>query len=345
MPNKKGSSTLKLSKSGSKNAKSKSSSKNAKSKSSSKNAKSKSGSKNSKNSKLVPSKNFVIKNGKEKVTEFNSDDDIEEFGNSDEEYDSQSGGKTDDELDDDSQTLDIDPDHEKDPNDDGTYEPVNENEELVDPDEENEIEDETGEAEEAEAEQVEEGDENVAEGEGEEVAEGEEGYTGEAKACHMKNLNKDFIVLDEDDSNMYGKMEYKRIADENRECDPILTHYEMVRVIGTRAQQFNFGAEPLVKGLEGLHPARMAYLELIAKMTPFIIRRPLPAKKYEDWHIDELEIIHLISDPFFVPENFDWDALMKQSVELNKNSGSIIIDKKTSKKNTGAKSKNKNSRK
>ena len=284
-------------------------------------------------SKSIKKKTSVRKNHRKQNE---NDDGQEEFQNSEDEYSpksedehsSQSGGVTDDEneLGSDSANLDIDPDDEKDPNEDEKYDPVEENEELEDPDEETDIEDEVVEegAEAAVEEEAEEG-----EGEGETV-EGEEGYTGEAKQCHLKNLNKDFIVLDEDDSNMYGKMEYKRIAEADRETDAIMTYYEMVRIIGTRTQQFNFGAEPLVKGLEGIHPAKMAYIELISKMTPFIIRRHLPGKKYEEWRVDELEIIHAITDDFFVPEKFDWDALMKQVNELNTRS-EILPEKTTSK--------------
>lgn len=142
------------------------------------------------------------------------------------------------------------------------------------------------------------------------------------KSCYLKNLNKDFIVMDEDDSNIYGKMEYKKIPDNERETDPIMTYYEMVRIIGLRAQQFDFGAKPLIKGIEGMHTAKMAYLELIAKMTPFIIRRPLPGKKYEDWRIDELEIIRQINDKYFVPDNFDMASLMKYTSKLNSTTSS-----------------------
>ncbi len=250
----------------------------------------------------------------------NSDDDVEKIiSSSDDE--SQTGGDSESipdsegELGSDSASLDIDPDDEEDPNEDDKYDPVNESEELEDPDDED-IEDEIDEGEEAD-----EGDEG-------EVMEDDEGEAiVEKKTCHVKNLNKDFIVLDEDDSNMYGQMEYKKIADDDRESDSIMTYYEMVRIIGTRAQQFNFGAEPLVKGLEGLHPAKMAYLELVANMTPFIIRRHLPGKRYEDWRVDELEIIHTITDDFFVPEKFDWDALMQQS--QGKNTSIIPIGKKS----------------
>jgi DNA-directed RNA polymerase subunit K/omega len=174
--------------------------------------------------------------------------------------------------------------------------------------------------------------EDPIEGEVEEVGEigaeaeeeaGDEGYVGESKICYMKNLDKDFVILDEDDSTMYAKMEYKKISPEDRISDPIMTYYELVRIIGTRAQQFNFGAEPLIKNLDQMHPAKMAYTELRLKLTPYIIRRHLPGKKYEEWNIDELEQIHVLTDDFFVPENIDWDKLMKQANELNKKAKTI----------------------
>jgi DNA-directed RNA polymerase subunit K/omega len=303
---------------------------------------SKRGSNVPKTSKKTKSKNdneIYYKKGRKKIFD-DSDDNVEEFQNSEDEYVSQSGGESDgesteNELGDDSSNLDIDPDDEMDPIEDDKYDPVNENEELEDPSEETDPEEEeaAASAEEAETEAIEdeiEVDEVIA---AEETAEVAEGYAVEAKTCHMKNLNKDFFVLDEDDSNMYGKMEYKRIADNDRESDPTMTYYEMVRIIGTRAQQFNFGAEPLVKGLDGIHPAKMAYVELIAKMTPYIIRRHLPGKRYEEWRIDELEIIHVITDDFFVPENFDWDALMKQANEYNSTYQTKLIPKqKTTKR-------------
>lgn len=270
-------------------------------------------------------------------SEFESDD-----ANS--EHSSQSGGDEvevdkESELDSDSASLDLDPDDEKDNdlNDDETYDPINDAEELEDPDGETDIEEALEDVEETAAD-VEEGE---IEGEPEAAAE-EEGYV-EAKPCHLKNLNKDFIILDEDDSNMYGKMEYKKIENKDRTTDPIMTYYEMVRIIGTRAQQFNFEAPPLVKNLEGLHPAKMAYIELISKMTPYFIRRHLPGKRYEDWSIDELEIIHKIADDFFVPENFDWESLMKQAAELNAPSRIIKIKKPTSKRSGKKKTNSKRS--
>lgn len=284
----------------------------------------------------MPNKRDSKTSKSQKVVEKYDDDeefyDSDEFYNSEDDYasnSSQSGGDTDTqtesdtELGDDSATLDIDPDDEKDLNEDDKYDPINENEELEDPDEETDIDEDVEETEE---------DAGEEEGEASEVGDDEidnkeiDGdYVVESKTCHLKNLNKDFIVLDEDDSNMYGKLEYKKISDENRESDNIMTYYEMVRIIGVRAQQFNLGAEPLVKGINELHPAKMAYVELIAKMTPFIIRRHLPGKKYEEWRVDELEIIHEIDDSFFVPEKFDWEALTKHIQGNNKSKKSDQI--------------------
>lgn len=247
---------------------------------------------------------------------YNSEDDYVDCGSEESE---QIGGETrgEEELDPDSDHLDRDPDDEKPDNleadEEEEYNPV-ENEELVDPDEEKDIE------------------EMEEEVEGELIVEEEfpeEEEVGETKVCHMKNLKKDAIVLDEDDSNMYGKMEYKRIPNEERVSDPIMTYYEIVRIIGTRAQQFNLGAEPLVQGIDHFPPPQMAYIELMAKMTPFIIRRHLPGKKYEDWRIDELEIIHTISDDFFVPGKLDWEHLLTTSSKTLRELRSVLVPQKT----------------
>lgn len=151
----------------------------------------------------------------------------------------------------------------------------------------------------------------ISEGEGEDVqAEDvevqDEDFEDVSKACHMKGVKKkDFIALDDDDSNYYARLEPTRIPDSQRTSDREMTKYEMVRIIGTRAQQISMGAKPLIDNVENLHPAKVAYLELKLGLTPIIIRRRLPNKKYEEWKISELEIIHEIKDPYYVPENYD----------------------------------------
>lgn len=226
------------------------------------------------------------------------DDDEEEFENSD-----QSGGEDQDVSE--NPSLEIDPDDEKeyDTNEDEKFDPINEGDEPEDGPETDQEEPEHD--------------------QDQEETEDDEGI----RQCYMKKAkkSKDVIIIDEDDSNAYGKLEYKRINDDDRTTDSVMSYYEMVRIIGTRAQQFNFGAEPLVEGLEGQHPAKMAYVELLSKMTPFIIRRHLPGKKYEEWRVDELDIVHPITDEFFVPDNFE---LIQKSLQYGEKMNNTMRNSK-----------------
>lgn len=94
-----------------------------------------------------------------------------------------------------------------------------------------------------------------------------------------------------------------KTKDADRISQPILTYNEMVDVIGSRISHLERGSKPLINGIEGLTIPQIAYLELRFKMTPFIIRRHMPNRKYEDWKIDELEQIHVIEDPMYNPSS------------------------------------------
>ena len=205
---------------------------------------------------------------------------------SDFETEIQSGG----EVDDDNEHLDRDLDDEGESEDgpggvdtDGEFDPV-EHEELED-------DDDLGEEDEYD---------DVGGDDGDDV----DYVSGKKSRCHLKEFDETSVIAD-DDSYIFSKLEYRKVPDDERQTDPVMTFYELVRVLGTRAQQFNLSAKPLVKGLENMTPARMAYVELLEKKNVFIIRRNLPGKLYEDWRTDELEIIHEINDDFFIPEGFD----------------------------------------
>jgi len=81
-----------------------------------------------------------------------------------------------------------------------------------------------------------------------------------------------------------------QVLDQDRITLPKLTKYELVRVLGIRAQQISVGAKTLVKNIEGKSPVEIAIYELKNKMTPFKIRRPMPNNTYEIWKIKELDI-------------------------------------------------------
>lgn len=83
------------------------------------------------------------------------------------------------------------------------------------------------------------------------------------------------------------------IVDELHKTLPLLTKYERTRVLGQRAKQINDGAMPFVKVPEGVIDGYLIALkELEEKKIPFIIRRPLPNRGSEYWHLEDLQIIN-----------------------------------------------------
>ena len=81
------------------------------------------------------------------------------------------------------------------------------------------------------------------------------------------------------------------IVDDLHKTIPLLTKYELSRVLGMRAKQINRGATPFVKVpsiiVDGY---TIASMELKQKKIPFIIRRPLPNGGCEYWKVSDLEL-------------------------------------------------------
>jgi len=76
-----------------------------------------------------------------------------------------------------------------------------------------------------------------------------------------------------------------------RQTTPFMTKYERARVLGTRALQIAMCA-PVMVELEGeTDPLQIAMKELKQRKIPIIIRRYLPDQSYEDWGIEELQIV------------------------------------------------------
>lgn len=83
------------------------------------------------------------------------------------------------------------------------------------------------------------------------------------------------------------------IVDELHKTLPLLTKYERTRVLGQRAKQINDGAMPFVKVPEGVIDGYLIALkELEEKKIPFIIRRPLPNRGSEYWHLEDLQVVN-----------------------------------------------------
>ena len=201
------------------------------------------------------------------------------------EYESEEMSGGDDYPDDDNEHLDRDLDTEGESSDgpggedtDGEFDPT-EHEELEDDD-------------------VVDGDEEYDDVGGDEGE--EEGDYPKRVKCHLKDFDETSVIA-EDDSIVYSKLEYKQVPKEERQTRPTMTYYELTRILGNRAEQIKKGAPVLVKGIDHLTEMQQAYIELLEKKNIFKIRRHLPGKLYEDWDSDELEIIHILKDEFFVP--------------------------------------------
>ncbi|KAL2213272.1 RNA polymerase Rpb6 [Sarocladium strictum] len=90
-----------------------------------------------------------------------------------------------------------------------------------------------------------------------------------------------------------GGIKDKKIPDDERATTPMMTKYELARVIGTRALQISLNA-PVLVDLEGLtDPILIARKELKEKKLPLIVRRYLPDGCYEDWSCEELTLPNL----------------------------------------------------
>ena len=83
------------------------------------------------------------------------------------------------------------------------------------------------------------------------------------------------------------------IVDDNHKTYPILSKFELTKIIGLRVTQLNKGAEPYVKlqTKNILDNSLVADKELREKKLPFIIMRPLPNGRCEYWNVNDLEYI------------------------------------------------------
>ena len=100
----------------------------------------------------------------------------------------------------------------------------------------------------------------------------------------------DDASLDLDLTN-YESNENLQVPDDQRISKNILTKYEIVRIIGTRAKQISDGSKIFVKYDGNKSSIELAELELKHKVIPLKIKRPLPNGKFEIWKLSELELL------------------------------------------------------
>jgi len=109
--------------------------------------------------------------------------------------------------------------------------------------------------------------------------------------CLYKIINKD--TLNKHTFNKHIEV----VKKEDRITRPILTRYEYVAALSTRAKQISLNAKPMIKNAaelsKKLDPRQIAEIEIKETRTcPLYIVRPLPNFKEEHWDINELELIY-----------------------------------------------------
>ena len=77
---------------------------------------------------------------------------------------------------------------------------------------------------------------------------------------------------------------------DNRVSRPILTKFELSRIIGYRAEQLNQNCEALVDTKNMVSTLEIAKKELNLGKLPNIIRRELPDGTIEEWKVNELSL-------------------------------------------------------
>ena len=103
------------------------------------------------------------------------------------------------------------------------------------------------------------------------------------------------IDTNSDEDLIINKNNIIIIDKEKRKSIPILTKYEITRIISIRSSQIENGSEPCINiedKNEMKNPIQIAKLELLMGESPLILRRKMYNNYYEEWKVKELKIIN-----------------------------------------------------
>ena len=108
----------------------------------------------------------------------------------------------------------------------------------------------------------------------------------------------DIALVDEEQTNednglkiMTYKNVLENISETVKKTIPFLTKFERARIVGVRLQQLANGAKPRIDTSNLRSIKEIVEKELLLRKIPFIIRRPLPNGKFEDWKLEEFESV------------------------------------------------------
>lgn len=113
----------------------------------------------------------------------------------------------------------------------------------------------------------------------------------------MNDLKKQIKIIE---NHKFELLKYPIVPDSKRITEKALTKYEAVRLLAIRTTHISEGAEPMVDVPDDMDPLDVAILEILHKVIPLIILRPLPNGKYERWKITDFTEIN---ENFFKYQN------------------------------------------
>lgn len=123
-----------------------------------------------------------------------------------------------------------------------------------------------------------------------EVAEVEEEVADSSELADLKKLYYQhpeiWIPYEE---QVQERLAVKGPNDPYHKTYPLMTRYEITKIISFRASQIANGAKPYILVPDGVTDVyQIAKMELKAKRLPYILKRPLPNGNYEYWRIADL---------------------------------------------------------
>jgi DNA-directed RNA polymerase I, II, and III subunit RPABC2 len=122
-------------------------------------------------------------------------------------------------------------------------------------------------------------------------------YTNDNELSEDEDLTELNVEEDEknNEDNSFKILTYKNIIEDiekkTKKTIPLLTKFERARIVGVRLQQLAYGAKPRIDTTNLKSINEIVEQELIQRKIPFIIRRTLPNSTYEDWKLEEFEIV------------------------------------------------------
>lgn len=126
----------------------------------------------------------------------------------------------------------------------------------------------------------------------------EDEYEEEDDGGCLYNFTKDDVDVDDygdiiDDiagETELGDDERVFVKPEDRICKPIMSRFELTRVMGDRETHLANGAKPFIQNYKGMSFSKIAQVELDQRVMPMFIIRYRPNGKKEKWSVNELRI-------------------------------------------------------